>query len=172
MNKIELIKTQTEDAYKWVNKLVESIPVQKWDEIPSDLDTNVTWQIGHLILSFNFHSIMVIKGPQLDLYQKIPIQEYAKLFVNSKPSECVGKMEAKSLIEHFRLLQNKSIEIISQLSDIELDEELEPTKVQHPIAKNKFEALDWNIKHTMWHCGQLGLLKRILDKGYDFGLKI
>lgn len=172
MKQIELIKTQTEDAYKWANKLIESIPSQKWDEIPDNLDTNVTWQIGHLIMSFNFNSIMVIKGHQTDHYQKFPIQKYAKLFVKAEPIESVGQTKAESLFEHCKLVQYKSIEIISNLTDDELNENLEPTEVPHPIAKSKFEALDWNIKHTMWHCGQIGILKRILDKRYDFGLKV
>ncbi|WP_216824389.1 hypothetical protein [Emticicia sp. TH156] len=38
-------------------------------------------------------------------------------------------------------------------------------------SKTKFEALDWNIKHTLWHCRQIGLLKRVVDKRYDFGLR-
>ncbi len=49
---------------------------------------------------------------------------------------------------------------------------LEPTPVAHPVAKTKFEAIDWNIKHTMYHCGQIGILRRIVDKRYDFGLRV
>jgi hypothetical protein len=56
------------------------------------------------------------------------------------------------------------------LTESDLESELEKTDTPHPIAKNKYEALDWNIKHTMWHCGQLGILKRIIDKRFDFGL--
>jgi len=44
------------------------------------------------------------------------------------------------------------------------------TETKHPIAKNNFEALDGNIKHTLWHCGQLGILKRVLNERFDFGL--
>ncbi|NLR93801.1 DinB family protein [Flammeovirga agarivorans] len=172
MSTVEIIKTQTEDAYNWVNKLVESIPHEQWDETPDIIDTNVTWQIGHLILSFNYHSLMSIRGPQLDLYQQLPIQEYFKLFVNTQPSECIGKTDAVALVEHLRLIQNRSIEIIANLSEDDLKAQLEPTKVPHPIAKNKFQALDWNVKHTMWHCGQLGLLKKVLGQRYDFGLKV
>lgn len=76
--------------------------------------------------------------------------------------------------KHYRnirlLLVKKSIEIIKSLSPGDLQSELEPSPVSHPIAKNKFEALDWNIKHTMWHCGQLGVL-RVVHERYDFGLK-
>ena len=33
------------------------------------------------------------------------------------------------------------------------------------------EALEWNINHTMYHCGQIGVLKRVVDARYDFGLQ-
>jgi len=46
----------------------------------------------------------------------------------------------------------------------------EPTKRKHPVAKTKFEAISWNIKHTMWHCGQIACIKRLIHGGFDFGL--
>ncbi|NME71435.1 DinB family protein [Flammeovirga aprica] len=172
MNSKTMLLKQTEDAYQWLNKLVESIPYEKWDQIPENVETNVTWQVGHLIMSFNFHSIMTIRGAQPELYQKFPIREYADLFINAQPSECVGKVEPEVLMEHCKIVQRKSLDIIASLDEADLSEKLEPTKVPHPIADVKFEALDWNIKHTMWHCGQIGVLKRVLDKRYDFGLKV
>jgi uncharacterized damage-inducible protein DinB len=77
----------------------------------------------------------------------------------------------KDLQSQLEVMQKKSIDIIKSLSDEDLDRELELTPIPHPIAKTKFDALDWNIKHTMWHCGQLGILKRIHGERYDFGLR-
>ncbi|MUH34955.1 DinB family protein [Zobellia amurskyensis] len=171
MNIVEHLTKQTEDAYEWTNKLVESIPTDKWDEIPENLETNVTWQIGHLTMSFYYHSIMVIKGHQMDVIHKIPLQEYDRLFTKGKPQDSVGKTNPSDLISHLKLVQGKSLQIIKYLDDKELTNTLKETETPHPIAKTKYEALDWNIKHTMWHCGQLGILKRIVDKRYDFGLR-
>ncbi|SDL37889.1 DinB family protein [Kriegella aquimaris] len=167
----EHLKRQTEDAYEWTNRLIESIPTEKWDEIPENIETNVTWQIGHLIMSFYYHSIMVIKGHQIDVIKKIPLQEYNKLFTNAKPINSVGKTNPTDLVSQLKIVQKKSLEIIESLSVYDLENPLEPTEMPHPTAKNKYEALDWNIKHAMWHCGQLGILKRIVDERYDFGLK-
>jgi len=44
-------------------------------------------------------------------------------------------------------------------------------EVHHPLAKTKFDALDWNVKHTMWHCGQLGILVRIAGERFNFGMR-
>jgi hypothetical protein len=171
MTAIEILAKQTEDAYFWTNKLISSIPHDKWDRIPVTMETNVTWQAGHLIMSFYYHSIMVIAGHQMDILQKIPLKEYGKLFTDAAPENSLGKINPKELQKQLMLMEQKSIDVIRALSEKDLENKLEPSEIPHPIAKNKFDALDWNIKHTMWHCGQIGILKRIVDERYDFGLR-
>ncbi len=171
MNEVEFLTKQTTEAYEWVNKLVAPIPLAKWDELPGGLETNLTWQVGHLLLSYYYHSVMVIKGHQMDIIQKMPVREYSQSFNTAKPIDAVGKFQSNDLIKHFELMQHKSLSIIKSLSPDELQQPLEPTDQPHPIAKIKAEALDWNIKHTMWHCGQIGMLKRVIDRRHDFGLK-
>ncbi len=171
MEQIKILTKQTQDAYNWANKIIRSIPVSKWEHIPEVVETNVTWQIGHLTVSFYFHSIMVIKGHQTPILKKIPLKTYDALFTNALPVYSIEKTEPEKLFEDFIYMQQESIAMIKSLSDAELEMPLEVTDVPHPIARNKFEALDWNIKHTMWHCGQLGILKRVIDSRFDFGLK-
>ncbi len=172
MNSIELLVKQTQDAYSWFNKILERIDNEKWDQIPDNINSNVTWQVGHMILSHNFHSLMVIRGHQKELYAQFPIKLYSELFVNTPPQCNVGKTDAKAIYSHLKLVQDKTIEIMKSMKEEELTNNLEPTKIKHPIATNKYESLDWNIKHTMWHAGQLGMLKRVLGERYDFGLKL
>lgn len=169
---VETLAKQTADAYHWVNKLIDSIPVEKWEEIPPVVESNVSWQVGHLLTSFYFHSIVVIVGHQMDMIQKMPLKEYGELFTVAPASESIDKIKPGLLREHLNLIQQKSMEIIQALPYAELNASLEPSQIPHPIAKTKWEALDWNIKHSMYHCGQLGILKRVLDTRFDFGLKI
>lgn len=171
MNQIEFLAKQTEDAYNWTNKLLNAIPYNKWDDTPEIIESNVTWQVGHLIMSIYFHSIMVITGHQKAISQSVPLREYSELFTNAAPKNAVGKADPTELQKQLILLEQKSIESIQSLSENDLTRPLEPTRIPHPIAKNKYEALDWNIKHTMWHCGQLGILKRVVDKRFNFGLR-
>lgn len=171
MTETELLILQTKDAYEWTNKLITSIPGEKWDQTPDIVETNVTWQVGHLIMSHYFHSIMVIAGHQMDVFQKVPLKEYNAIFTDGLPNNVVGKTNANDLLSQLRIVQEKSLQILSRLSAADLDSKLEPTPTPHPIAKTKFESLDWNIKHTMYHCGQIGILKRIVHERHDFGLR-
>jgi DinB superfamily len=171
MTEVELLTRQTENAYEWTNKLIESVPFSKWDDTPSGVDTNISWQVGHLIMSHYFHTVMVIVGHQKDVLEKIPLKQYDDIFTNGQPIDAKGKVEPEIILGQLKLLQKRSIEILKSMTNERLHAGLEPTHIPHPIAKTKFESLDWNIKHTMYHCGQIGLLKRIVDVRYDFGLR-
>jgi len=172
MNEIQILTIQTQKAYEWMRKLTDSIPHKLWEETPEGLETNVSWQIGHQLISLYFHSVLVIRGHQKDVAEKIPLAEYSTLFTfKMPPRETIGKKKPNELLTDLDFVEKKSIEVIKSLSPIELEDTLEPSRMEHPVAKNKFEALDWNIKHTMWHCGQLAILKRLISEHYDFGLK-
>lgn len=171
MNEIELLVKQTENAYDWVNKLIDNIPDEQWDIIPQGVESSISWQVGHLVISYYYHSVMVIVGHQMDILQQIPMKDYSALFHNTSAQQCAGKTKPQELMSHLQLMEQKSISIIKALIQEDLENPLVPTPMPHPIAKTKFEAIDWNIKHTMWHCGQIGILKRIVHERYDFGLK-
>lgn len=171
MTELEILTQQTQSVYDWTHKLIETIPIDKWDIIPEIIESNISWQVGHLIMSHYYHSIMVIAGHQIDVIQKIPLKNYDDLFTNAIPKKSVGKTNPNDLLNELTLVQQKSISIIKALTLTDLECKLEPTETPHPIAKTKFEAIDWNIKHTMYHCGQIGIIKRIIDERYDFGLR-
>lgn len=172
MTEIEILIKQTKDAYQWIYKLIDTVPEEKWNETPEVLETNVNWQIGHFIISIYYHSILVVKGHQKDILSLVPIKKYADLYTfYSPPRDSIGKFNPTELKNHLDIILKKSIEIINSIASEELNSELIPGKVEHPIAKTKFEAIDWNIKHTMWHCGQLATLKRMLGYPYTFQVK-
>ncbi|GAB3789140.1 DinB family protein [Spirosoma horti] len=172
MTEIQMLINQTADAYQWTNKLVEALPLAKWQIIPPTVESSIDWQVGHLIISQYFHSIMVIRGHQMDMLQQLPIREYSELFTLSGPDQSVGQVESAKLRADLVVMQQRSLATLATLHVWELDNPLEPTPTPHPIATTKREAIDWNIKHTMYHCGQIGLIKRVVDKRHDFGLRL
>lgn len=171
MNQLETIIKQTQDAYDWVNKLLSSIPYEKWTETPAIIESNVSWQAGHMLVGIYFHSIMVISGHQMEILRQIPMNIYADLFMDDTPKAAAEKVNPEQIYQQLQFMEEKSLAIINALSLEDLEAALAPSPTPHPIAKNKFEALDWNIKHTLWHCGQVGMIKRVVDKRFDFGLK-
>lgn len=99
------------------------------------------------------------------------MKEYSQSFGYGTNAESVaGKIDIPKLKADHQFMQEQSLGVIASLEDSQLDDELEPTQVTHPVAKNKLEALDWNVKHTMWHCGQLSMVRRAVHERYAFAL--
>ncbi|MGG7664650.1 DinB family protein [Dyadobacter sp. BHUBP1] len=172
MNTIELLIHQNADAYDWTNKLIENIPFEKWEIIPDTIESSIGWQVGHLIISHYFHSIMVIRGHQMDVLRQLPVKDYSDYFTVAQAEQSVGRFTPEKLLADLKVMQQKSLEILATVTMDELENPLEPTPTPHPIATNKFEAIDWNVKHTMYHCGQIGILRRIVSERFNFGLRV
>lgn len=168
---ITVLHQQTANAYNWVNTLIEAVPFEKWEDTPDVINSNISWQTGHLITSFYFHTVMCMVGHVPEILNTIPIKAYSDLFAfGGDPSVVKGKSNPEALIQHLKQMQTYSLDTIAGLSPEDLNAALEPTQVTHPVAKTKFEALDWNIKHTMWHCGQIATIRRLVNGAYHFAL--
>jgi hypothetical protein len=83
----------------FTNKLTKTVPYEKWDNIPEIIQTNISWQVGHLIMSHYFHSII----------KKIPIKDYDELFTKASPENSVGKIDPALLSEQLNMVQQKSL---------------------------------------------------------------
>ena len=172
MTAIYVLVKQTQEAHIWTNKLIDSIPEKHWDDTPENLASNISWQIGHLIISEYYHAILVVSGFDEEITEKIDLHQHNQKFgYDSIPQDLVGKTSPKMLKEQLHFMQNKVIKNIVGLKLSDLDCAVEqPIKQKHPVAITKFDAISWNIKHTMWHCGQIATIKRLIHGGYDFGL--
>lgn len=172
MNVIDVLIKQTQDAHSWINKLVDSVPIEHWEHTPDTLASNISWQVGHLVISEYYHAILVVSGFDEEITQKLDLKEVNERFgYESDPKALIGKSDPKVLKEQLLFMQSKVIKNIRSLSLKDLESNVEqPIKQKHPVAKTKLEAVSWNIKHTMWHCGQVASIKRLIHGGFDFGL--
>jgi hypothetical protein len=80
MKQIEFLINQIIESRDFVTRLILELPQELWYEIPENTDSNFAWQIGHLMLSQNFHAITVVTGRNEHVYNLIPIAQYVKLF--------------------------------------------------------------------------------------------
>ena len=80
MSKIDFLKEQIIESRNFVNRLVSEIPENQWYTIPEGTDSNFAWQIGHLIISQNFHAITCITGRNEAVSILIPMVDYVKVF--------------------------------------------------------------------------------------------
>ncbi|REE05609.1 DinB family protein [Marinoscillum furvescens] len=162
INQVEFLEKQTLDAYHWSKTLVSQIPEKYWEEEVPVIDSSISWQVGHLVTHTYLHAIITITGHQSHILEQVPIKTYDRLYKDNYSGTHPEKPE--NLSNHLDQIQLESLGILRQLTTQDLLKPLEPTRTPHPVAKTKFESLDWNIKHTMWHCGQIATMARVLKQ--------
>lgn len=62
MSKIDFLKEQIIEARTFVNRLMSELPEDLWYVIPEGTDSNFIWQVGHLLVSQNFHTLTAVTG--------------------------------------------------------------------------------------------------------------
>jgi hypothetical protein len=165
MSKINFLIEQIIESRNFVNRLISETPQDLWYTIPENTDSNFAWQIGHLIISQNFHAITCITGRNKKVFDLIPVIDYVTLFNGMGAlHRSVEKdlMPAAKLKEQFDAVHNICLESLLALTDDILSEKLEPIPFKHPVANTKYEALSWCFKHGMWHSAEMEAIKSAL----------
>jgi len=165
MSKIEFLKDQIIESRNFINRLISEIPEDLWYTIPENTDSNFAWQIGHLMMSQNFHAITVITGKNEKVHNLIPVAQYVKIFNGMGTlHRSVEKdlIPTSKLKEQLDAVHEICIDNLSKLTDSILGDKLEPIPFKHPVANIKYEALSWSFKHEMWHSAEMEAIKRTL----------
>ena len=165
------ISEQTEDVFNWTGKLILDVPQEKWYDTPEIVLTNLAWQIGHITLSQYFYTVFLIQGPDIQLAETISMKRYSSLFFKGDKINTIKEaITVDELLFNWRLLQNKTMEIITALKQNDLNKPVFTLPKPHPFVKIIEDSISWHTKHTMWHNGQIGLLKRLIRQPYNFGM--
>lgn len=166
MRQIDFLREQIIESRNFVNRLISELPQSLWYEIPENTDSNFIWQIGHLMISQNFHAITCITGRNNKVSNSIPIADYVRLFNGmgalhrSVEKDIISPVK---LIKQFNGVHEICIENLSKLDDDVLSHALEPIPFKHPVANTKYDALSWCFKHEMWHSAEMEAIKLALN---------
>lgn len=162
MNTIEIIKDQIISVKEKTDSFIRTIELEKWNISPDILETNMNWQIGHLILANYLHGIASISGANEKVREKINMQDFIKFYgPNSTPNMFLNE---KPKNEELLKLYDFIFELIYlEISKVKIEELNSATEIPNPSAKTKYEALTTLFKHQSWHNGQIAILNRILS---------
>ena len=160
--KIGILKEQISSTKEKTDKLIAAFSTEKWIETPEVLNTNLNWQIGHIILANYLHGIASISGANEELRRKINIPNYIKFYgPKSNPTDFINeKPNLKELSEIYEFTISLILENLNKLTENELNDN---TEIPNPSVNTKYEALKWLSHHQSWHNGQIAILKRVLS---------
>ena len=166
MNIQKLIQEQFTAVDRWTLNLIESVPGNYWKIQLSETQTNLNWQVGHILVSKYFHALACINGPMVELNQSLPISEYMSVYnvgsISNQQMEV--KPDKERLLYDLNIINQLALKMLEEISDVEITQK---TELPNPVAETKYESLMWAFKHQMWHNGQIALIKKILTESQN-----
>ena len=161
--KISVIKAQISSAKEKTEKLITRITTDIWTKTPEVLNTNLNWQIGHIILANYLHGVASISGANEEFKEKINIPDYIKFYgPKSNPTDFINdKPNQKELSEIYEFTMSLVLENLNKITESELNDN---TAIPNPSVSTKYEALKWLSHHQSWHNGQIAMLTRVLNQ--------
>lgn len=160
--KIEILKDQFILAKDKTDKLISDISAKNWLVTPDVIQSNINWQIGHIILANYLHGIVSISGRNEKFKEKVNVADYIKYygpksiptdFKNEKPS-------MEKLIEIFQFTSSIVLKNLETMTSNDLEKN---TEIPNPAVDTKYQALLLLSQHQSWHNGQIAILKRVLN---------
>jgi len=163
MSAKKLAITQIEEARKYTNSIVDTIPFSEWLRFPEGCPSNVAWQVGHLAMATYRLGLERTRGTRPgddDLVPQAIFDLYGKGTVpNSSPEKNLPPAEIKSIVDRLQtaLLKEQESWTDEFLSGV--------VEKPHRLFTQKIDALWWCGRHEMLHAGQIGIIRRML--GHD-----
>jgi hypothetical protein len=156
------IKSELHICHQWTKKALTGLKKEDWNRSPPGFKSNVNWQVGHMIISGYFHSILSINGSDEKIKAQFDPKEYGLWYgMGSDPKKDLDKKpDTQLLLANLNLLDKRGLEILSAMNESDLET---GTILKNPMAVSKKDALLWHVKHRMWHLGQVTMIKSHLD---------
>lgn len=158
MNMLQGAIGQLRFARNYTLELLESVPHDRWFEIPTGLPTNIAWQVGHLAVSQYGLLMFRIRGRKPEDLELIPgrfRKAYGRETVPS--SDPSGQPSPDELTERLA----KVFELgMSEIATVEPEVLLEPVDMPYAAYPIKLGAILFCPLHEHIHAGQIGLVRR------------
>ncbi len=147
-------------ARDYTNNLLVDVKEDEWFRMPTEGVTHLAWQMGHLAIAQYTLAIFRLRGTVPSDAELIP-SAYAKLFGRSSvpdPDPAIYP-PVDEIRARFNAVHARALEEIGRYTEEAL---AAPVETPHRLFTTKIGAITWAPMHEMLHCGQIGLLKRLL----------
>jgi hypothetical protein len=151
---------QIQFARRYTLELLDSVPHDRWFEIPTGLPTNIAWQVGHLAVSQYGLLMFRIRGRKPEDLELIPGRFRKAYGRESVPSSDPARQPSpKELIDRLTMVFDLAM---GEVSSIDPDVLLEPVDMPYAAFPIKLGAILFCPLHEHIHAGQIGLVRRAL----------
>ena len=160
--RLEIARKQIEFARSYTLSLLEDIDDDDWFRRPGNVVTHVAWQIGHLAIA-EYGLVLFRQRGRRSEDAELMSARFRKQFSRGStpdpdPTNCPAPQEIR---EVFARVHKQALTELASYPEEQLDE---PVEEPYAAFATKLGALLFCPAHEMLHAGQIGLLRRLLDK--------
>lgn len=161
MSRLAEALNQLDFARRYTLERITSVPLAEWFTVPPGGVSHVAWQVGHLASS-EYRLCLERLRPRTPEDEVLISDDFLNTFSrDSRPGAVVGYTSEEIRAVHARV-HARVMEELPGYPDADLD--LPPLK-PHALYTTRIAGLRYAPLHEMIHCGQIGMLRRML--GHD-----
>lgn len=153
---------QIEFARSYTLSLLAEIADDEWFTMPPGCSTHVAWQVGHLAMAEYGLCLFRQRGrSEVDL--TLMTSSFRKSFSRGTiPEPDPAKNPSPAEIRD--VLDRVHAQVLLELPTFTPEQLAEPVDMPYAAYATRLGCLIFCSHHEMLHCGQLGLLRRLLGK--------
>ncbi len=139
-------------------QLLESVPHDRWFEVPQGLPAPIAWHVGHLAVSQYGLLMFRIRGRQEDDLDLVPGRFRKAYGRGSVPSADASTQPSPTeLLERLDRIHRQSI---AEIRGVAVEVLLEPVEMPYAVYPIKLGAVLFCPLHEPIHTGHMGLIRR------------
>jgi uncharacterized damage-inducible protein DinB len=160
--RLEIATRHIESARRYTLTLLDDLSDDEWFWTPDPAITNIAWQVGHLAFA-QYGLVMFRQRGRLSGDSELMSGGFRKTFgKGSTPSRQRDDYPTLPEIRMtFDRIYEQALGELGATLDEGLDDPLDPP---HAAFATKYGALLFAADHEMLHAGQIGLLRRFMNK--------
>ncbi|MGI8980495.1 MAG: DinB family protein [Pirellulaceae bacterium] len=153
---------QIEFARSYTLTMLADIVSDDWFVMPPGCSTHVAWQIGHLAMAEYGLCLFRLRG-RAEIDTTLMTSAFRKTFSRGTipephPTKNPSPAEIRNVFDRVHA------QVLLELPTFTPEQLAEPVDMPYAAYATKLGSLLFCSHHEMLHCGQLGLLRRLLGK--------
>lgn len=160
--RIEIAARHIESARNYTLTLLQDLADEDWFWMPEPAVTHIAWQVGHLAFA-EYGLVLFRQRGRLPEDAELMSGSFRKTFAKgtTPSSNRADYPEIGEIRSTFEAIHRQALRELAAMADAGLDDPLDPP---HAAFATRFGALLFAADHEMLHAGQIGLIRRLMNK--------
>ena len=160
--RLEIAKQQIGSARSYMLGMLDGLSEDDWFAMPENAPTHIAWQAGHLAMAQYGLTLFRQRG-RAEVDTKLMSGKFRKKFMKgTNPETNLAEVVSRDdIMEALHRVNDQMLAEIDSFDGPGLDEPVEMPFAGFPT---KYGSLLFAAHHEMLHCGQIGVIRRLLGK--------